>query len=50
LLRLFFVSQEITPCETKTIREDRHAAAEHFVSEATRRRRRSPLASFFFIS
>ena len=32
----------------KTLREDSHASEENFVSEATRRRRRSSRASFFF--
>ena len=30
------------------LREDRHAAEENFVAEATRRRRKSSRASFFF--
>ena len=43
----FFVSQEITSYETKTLREDRHGAEENFAAEATRRRRRSSRAGFF---
>ena len=45
----FFVSQEITSYETKTLREDRHGAEENFAAETTRRRRRSLRAGFFLI-
>ena len=35
--------------DIKTLREDRHAAEENFVAEATRRRRRSSRESLFLI-
>ena len=47
MLPFCVMSQEIAPCDITTLREDRHAAEENFVAEATRRRRRSSRASFF---
>ena len=42
------MSLESASYDIKTLREDRHAAEENSVAEATRRRRRISRASFFF--